>query len=216
MINRCDLKWHHPLWLVIMSMFSESLMTYFQILFFCIISRFRIPNVNERLRRDSEGRTLTSNLVFTIWAVFGGFILHFLLCNWLTVLLRPRYEEPVETAKDLIKRDIIPFYAPGGEHIRQIFAASQDPNYREIAKRLHVAKNWDEYLDLVRKVNSTGMYSDIGNFPWIWDTNEEVKYWYQSSETLGGDHPYIIHLANKKWPLLKVCMLWGDLSILTY
>ena len=167
----------------------------------------RISDVIERHPRYSVPVGRASNLVFTIWALFGGFILHFLLSNYLTVLLKPSYEEPVETAEDLVKRNIIPFYAPGGEHIRQLFAASQDPNYREIAKRLHVAKNWDEYLDLVRKVNSTGMYSDIGNFPWIWDTNEEVKYWYQSSETLGGDHPYIIHLANKKWPLLKVCML---------
>ena len=62
----------------------------------------------DRLRRYSEGRTLSSNLVFTIWAVFGGFILHFLLSNYLTVLLMPSYEIPVETAKDLIKRDITP------------------------------------------------------------------------------------------------------------
>ena len=65
--------------------------------------RFKIPDVTERLRQDSEGRTRASNLVFTIWAVWGGFILHFLLSNYLTVLLRPKYEEPVETAADMIK-----------------------------------------------------------------------------------------------------------------
>ena len=73
---------------------------------------FKIPDVTERLRQDSVGRTWASNLVFTIWAVFGGFILHFLLSNYLTVLLRPRYEEPVETAADLIKRDITPIIHP--------------------------------------------------------------------------------------------------------
>ena len=179
----------------------------FFLIFYIIIFRLRIPNVTERLQRDSEGRTLSSNLVFTIWAVFGGFILHFLLCNFLTVLLTPSYEEPVETAKDLVKRDIIPFYGPGGEIYKQFFAASQDPIYQEISRRLVIAKNWDEYDDMVRKVILTGMYADIGNWPWIlnWDNKEEEeKKWYRSIETIAGDYPYNIHLTNKKWPLKKV------------
>ena len=176
------------------------------------IFRFRIPNVTERLRRDSEGRTLTSNLVFTIWAVFGGFILHFLLCNYLTVLLTPSYEEPVETAKDLIKRDIIPFYMPGGEIMRQFFAASPDPIYQEISRRLVIAKDWDEYYDMVRKVISTGMYAKIGSVPPTYNSTEEYKDWYRSTETIPGDFPYQVHLSNKKWPLKKV--LKAHLSLL--
>ena len=163
----------------------------------------KIPDVIKRHPKDSVTVGRSSNLVFTIWAVFGGFILHFLLCNYLTVLLRPSYEEPVETAEDLVKRDIIPFYIPGGEIYKQLFADSQDPNYQELSKRLVIAKDWDEYFDLLRKVNSTGMYADIGTMPYF-DLTEELKYWYQSSETIGGDYPYIIHLSNKKWPMKKV------------
>ena len=85
----------------------------------------------------------------------------------------------------------------------QLSSASDDPNYQEIAKRFYIAKDWDEYYDLVRKVNSTGMYADIGTMPYF-DLTEELKYWYQSSETIGGDYPYIIHLSNKKWPMKKV------------
>ena len=92
------------------------------------------------------GRTLSSNLVYTIWAVFGGFILHFLLANYLTVLLRPSYEEPVETAADLIKRDLIPFFSPGGEILIQFFAASTDPNYQKISKRLVIPNDWAAYM----------------------------------------------------------------------
>ena len=108
---------------------------------------FKIPNVTERLR--SEDRTYASNFVFAIWAVFGGFILHFLLSNYLTVLLRPRYEEPVETAADLIKRDITPFVWPTGQIYKQIFAASSDPVDQEISRRLVIAKDWDEYDEMV-------------------------------------------------------------------
>ena len=162
----------------------------------------KIPDVTERLRRDGVGRTLASNLVYTIWAVFGGFILHFLLCNYLTVLLRPSYEEPVETPADLIKRDITPFLYPGTEIWRQFFAASSDPNYKEISRRLIIASDWDEYEDMVSKVTSTGMFADIGSFPYALE--EDFKYWYSSSETIRGDYPYAVHLANKKWPLQKV------------
>ena len=167
------------------------------------IFRFRIPNVTERLRRDSEGRTLSSNLVFTIWAVFGGFILHFLLSNYLTVLMMPSCEVPVETAKDLINRNIIPFIFPMSEIYTQIFAASSDPIYQEISRRLVVAKDWDIYYDMMRKVTSTGMYASIGSTP-SQVPEKDYKDWYRSSETIGGVTPYTGHLLNKKWPLKKV------------
>ena len=178
-------------------------MKYFQFSSSFIIFRFRIPNVTERLRRDSEGRTLSSNLVFTIWAVFGGFILHFLLCNYLTVLLTPSYEEPVETAKDLLKRDITPFLFPGGEFMTQFFAASTDPDYQEISRRLVVPKNiWPDFYKMAYKVMQTGSHSYIGNLPPVYEAH--YKYWYRSSETIGGFNPYKVHLSNKKWPLKKV------------
>ena len=134
--------------------------------------------------------------------MFGGFILHFLLSNYLTVLLRPTYEEPVETAADLIKRNITPFFGPGGEFYKQFFAASSDPVYQEISLRLVIAKDWDEYWELYEKVTSTGLFASLGTFPFV--DEEEFKDWFRSSETISGDYPFGGHLANKKWPLKKV------------
>ena len=114
-----------PFWLVLCLPFN------FLLLHFCL--SLKIPDVTERHPRYSDGRTRASNLVFTIWAVFGGFILHFLLSNYLTVLLRPSFEEPVDTASDLIKRDITPFLWPGADIFKQVFAVSPDPNYQEIS-----------------------------------------------------------------------------------
>ena len=140
--------------------------------------------------------------------MFGGFILHFLLSNYLTVLLTPSYEEPVETAEDLIKRDITPFIYPGaGEMYKQIFAASSDPIYQEISRRLVIAKDWAEYEEMVRQVISTGLFANIENSPWcfnLYNCTEEFKDWYRSSETIAENYPYSIHLTNKKWPLMKV------------
>ena len=183
---------------------NRNICTYFQFFIYCKIFRFRIPDVTERLKRYSEGRTLSSNLVFTIWAVFGGFILHFLLSNYLTVLVMPSYEEPVETVKDLIKRDIFPFYDPGGEIMRQFFETSTNPDYREISRRIVIAKDWDEYDELARKVTSTGTYAEIGTKPYWRLPEEEFKNYYRSMETIPGNYQYEGHLTNKKWPLKKV------------
>ena len=85
----------------------------------------------------------SSNLVFTIWAVFGGFILHFLLSNFLTVLLRPSFEEPVETAKDIIDRNIIPFAEPGerGEFYKQFFENSPNEHYQKLSQNFFLPKS---------------------------------------------------------------------------
>ena len=45
------------------------------------------------------------NLLWLMWAVCGGFfITNFLLSVWLTILLKPVYEEPVDTAKVILKQ----------------------------------------------------------------------------------------------------------------
>ena len=110
----------------------------------------------------------------------------------------------METAEELINRDITPFMSPGSEIYVQLFAASSDPIYQEIARRLVIAKDWDEYEDMVRKVISTGLFADIRTVPWYLNSIEELNYWYRSSETIAGDNPYQVHLTNKKWPLKKV------------
>ena len=116
----------------------------------------------------------------------------------------PSYEEPVETAKDLIKRDIIPFLQPGQDIYKQFFAESLDPNYQEISRRFVIAKDWDNYEDMVLEALSTGMYANMGTVPWYFNSTEEFKDWYRSTETVGGDYQYEVHLTNKKWPLKKV------------
>ena len=171
------------------------------------ILSFKIPDVTERHPRDLIGRTLASNLVYTIWAVFGGFILHFLLSNYLKVLLRPGYEESIETAADLIKKDMTPFIGPNGQTFKQIFAASPDPVYQEISRRLVVAKNWKDWEEMVVKLNSTGLYADLRSKPLevcLRTGCMNYNHWYMSSETIEGINPFTGHLANKKWPLKKV------------
>ena len=117
----------------------------FRIAFFSI----KIPEVTERHPRDSVPVWRSINLVFTIWAVFGGFILHFLLSNYLTVLLRPSFEEPVDTAEDLNKRNITVFTKLGEleEFWKQFFENSPNEHYRELSRNLFVSKQCVELED---------------------------------------------------------------------
>ena len=163
-----------------------------------------MPDVTERNQNYFPVR-MSGNFVYMIWAVFGGFILNFLLFNFLTVLLRPSYEKPVETAGDLLDRNITPFHNPVGKILTQMFANSPDPKYNEISRKLVIAKDWDEYKEMVGKVTSTGMFADLDIAPRPHIVPEEQHYkWYRSTEPVGVMNPYLLHLTTKKWPLKKV------------
>ena len=113
----------------------------------------------------------------------------------------------MDTSAHLIEREITPILWPGAEIYVSEFANSPNPNYQELSRRFIIAKDWDEYEDMVRKVTSTGSYADIGTIPWCFSLNncaKELKHWYKSSESIAGKYPYSGHLTNKKWPLKKV------------
>ena len=45
-------------------------------------------------------------MIFLMWSVCGGFLLYFLTSNYLSVLVKPSYDKPVETAEDVIARNL--------------------------------------------------------------------------------------------------------------
>ena len=175
------------------------------------ISSIKIPDTKERYIRSYTFLGLSSKIVFFLWAIFGGFILHFLLSNYLTVLLRPSYERPVDTSNDLIDRDITPFIHPAGGVFKQALANNPDPKMQEISRRLVVTKDWIEFEVMVKKVLSTGLFADLSPIPRLFskmarDKEQELSNWYRSTETVATlFSPFSpAHCLNKKWPLKKV------------
>ena len=156
---------------------------------------------------------VSSSMLYLVWAICGGFILHFLLSNYLSVLLRPNYEKPVETAADIVNRDITPFYASA--YFKTFFAASPDPVYQELGEKLVTATTWeDHYMRMVKTVTE-GSLALLGKMPYIEDkylseiSEDEnqrswMKRWYRSTEHMPGMNPYGVHLTSRKWPLKKV------------
>ena len=108
----------------------------------------------------------------------------------------------METAEDLVNRNITPFYQPGGNFMIQLLAESPNPNHKKLSQSLIIPKNWDEFDEMVFQVKNTGLFAQIGTYPWA--APDHFEQWYRSSETIGGMNPSVGHLANKKWPLKKV------------
>ena len=60
---------------------------------------------------------------------------HILLCNLLTVILRPNFEEPLDTAKQLVEQNIT-LYMPYVEGWREFMLESNNPEYRILAENM--------------------------------------------------------------------------------
>ena len=46
------------------------------------------------------------NMGALVWGIGGGFLLYFLTSNFLTILLKPSFEEPINSIEDMLARGI--------------------------------------------------------------------------------------------------------------
>ena len=46
------------------------------------------------------------NMGALVWGIGGGFILYFLTSNFLTILLKPSFEKPINSIEDMLERDM--------------------------------------------------------------------------------------------------------------
>ena len=81
-----------------------------------------------------------SNMVLLLWCVCGGLVLHMLEANYLTILLKPKYEKPVDNAQDVLDRNWTVILHPGTESIVEILKNSPQEKIRRLAERTIVSK----------------------------------------------------------------------------
>ena len=79
-------------------------------------------------------------MVLLMWCVWGGFLPHILECNYLTVLVKPVYEKPVDTAEDIIERGIKVLQGPASGSMVEINKKSPFPLTRALAEIAYVTK----------------------------------------------------------------------------
>ena len=79
-------------------------------------------------------------MVLLMWCVMGGFLLHILECNYLTVLVKPVYEKPIDTVEDIIERGLTIIDTPGTQDKIYNLKQSPSPLTRKLAELMITAE----------------------------------------------------------------------------
>ena len=147
-------------------------------------------------------------MVLLLWCVCGGFLLHMLVANYLTILLKPSYEKAVDSPQDVLDRGlsvILPVYSQG---LVGLLKTSPVSVTRELAERTVIAKEWgwgakpdgsDTYDGLLKDAVVNGLSVVEATRLWSW----EIEYgkWHRSHERKGGVFPFGCFIMNKKWTM---------------
>ena len=73
-----------------------------------------------------------------------------MLCNLLTTILRPNFEEPLDTAKQLVEKNITLYDEPGTEIWKQFLLQSSIPDYNILGETYLIADDWDHYENIIK------------------------------------------------------------------
>ena len=96
----------------------------------------RVPLLNHQ--HKSFG--ISSKMIFLLWCVCGGFLLHFYESLILDIILKKYYEDPVDSAQDVLDRNLTVLWNPGSESLVEIYKNSPSIITRQLVERTIVAK----------------------------------------------------------------------------
>ena len=111
----------------------------------------------------------------------------------------PRFEEPIDSAKQLIENNITLLIFPGGEYWVQFLANSPIPEYQTLSKHVMIAKT-------MRNFHQTMKHGIMGNgtharMSWgLTPITRSYGMWWRGNPVLG-NYPYGGDLSDKKWHL---------------
>ena len=117
--------------------------------------------------------------------------------------MRPDFEAPLDTAKQLVEKNISLFGIPGTQIWLQHLLESPKPEYYKLGEKMVLPNSVERFYEIVEHdVIGNGTHAlltaTIG-------TNElSMGRWHRSEEKLAGVNPYVGYLTNKKWHLNEV------------
>ena len=80
-------------------------------------------------------------MLFLLWCVCGGFLLHMLESSYLKLLVKPNYEKAVDTAQDVLDRGLTVIWFPGFEQYKEnLIMQNLSKVTRDLAEMTYVAK----------------------------------------------------------------------------
>ena len=116
--------------------------------------------------------------------------------------MRPNFEEPLDTAKQLVEKNITLYDGPGFEIWKQFLLESPISEYNKLGEKYLLADDWDHFDNLYKLVIGTGKYAlmTMG----VYEAETSLGRWYRSKEKLASTNPYSGYLTTKKWHLNEV------------
>ena len=127
-----------------------------------------------------------------------------MLCNLLTTILRPNFEEPLDTAKQLVEKNITLYMIPGREIWKRFLLESSIPEYNILGETMIVADDYDQFDSIIEHdVIGAGTHAH-GPASYLEPYHLDMGRWHRSKEKLVGNNPFAGYLTNKKWNLNEV------------
>ena len=102
-------------------------------------------------------RGFSVNLVYLIWAIFGGVLLHAFNSLVLKMTFMPVWEEPINTAQQVLDRGLVPTLLLKNDLVFDKLKRSPYPAEQKLAKKM-VDDDRNHIFDL--KVNANGRHFD--------------------------------------------------------
>ena len=128
---------------------------------------------------------------------------HILLCNLLTTILQPNFEEPLDTAKQLVKKKITLIGTHGTEIWKQLLLDSSIPEYNILGETYLIADDYDHFWNITEHdLIGAGKHAMMSAYLSPWELS--LGKWSRSKEKVSGHYPYSGYLTNKKWHLNEV------------
>ena len=141
--------------------------------------------------------------------------------NYLTILLKPNYEKPIDSPQDIYERGLTVIWPPGWELYAEMVkndTENPDPNGPKIAEVVIVPKvifcyieqfpfkfifkNWDEYDEWIEeKIVKTGSSVLERSFLFHWELEWAIKAntaWHRS-KYIKPEMNFASYMLNKKW-----------------
>ena len=95
---------------------------------------------------------------------------HILLCNLLNTILRPNFEDPLDTANQLVKKDITHYDGPGYEFWKQFLLDSTIVEYNKLGENFVIADDWNHWQNMSEHdVIGAGTHAQITSSPTMWE-----------------------------------------------
>ena len=114
-------------------------------------------------------------------------------------MLKQRFEDPIDSAKQIIENNITLFEVPSGDYWVQFLANSPIPEYQTLSPHLKLAGNWIEFFNLIEHgIIGNGTHA-IMSFT-IMGKWKSLGRWWRGNLVLG-NYPYGGYLSDKKWHL---------------